>query len=345
MPSEARQFHIKPLMIDLQDRYVTAGALGGGLFVVARRLLGAIPLLLVTSFIVFSFLHLAPGSPEQVLLAGKNVNEATLQAIRDQYRLDDPFLTQYWTWLTNVLQGDLGDSIIFRDDVADVVGPRIAPTVQLAAYALVIILVVGLSLGIASGIRRHGPLDTTVSVFTLVGSSISTYVSGILLITIFSVALGWFPVFGLGEGGLDRLYHLTLPAIALAIALSAFVARCTRAGLGTALEQEFVETARSRGFSERRVIGKHAMRSALVPVVTIGGLVFGFLISGAVLVEYTFGLNGLGALLIQAVRTKDFAVVQAVTLLFTVTFILINLAVDLLYAVVDPRVRLQRRAA
>jgi peptide/nickel transport system permease protein len=180
---------------------------------------------------------------------------------------------------------------------------------------------------------------------TLFGSSVSTYVSGILLITIFSVALGWFPVFGLGDGGLDRIYHLTLPAIALAIALSAFVARVTRAGLGTALDQEFVETARSRGFSEKRVVGKHALRSALVPVVTIGGLVFGFLISGAVLVEYTFGLNGLGALLIQAVRTKDFPVVMAVTLLFTVTFILINLVVDVLYAVVDPRVRLQGRAA
>jgi peptide/nickel transport system permease protein len=310
-----------------------------------RRLLGAIPLLLATSFIVFSFLHLAPGSPEQVLLAGKNVNEETRQAIRDQYRLDDPFLVQYWTWLTNALQGDLGQSIIFRDDVSDVVAPRIAPTVELAVYALILIAIFGLGLGIASGIKRHGKLDTTVSIFTLIGSSISTYVSGILLITIFAVALGWFPVFGLGEPVLDRIYHLTLPAIALAIALSAFVARVTRAGLGTALGQEFVETARSRGFSERRVIGKHAMRSAMIPVITVGGLVFGFLITGAVLVEYTFGLNGLGALLIQAVRTKDFAVVQAVTLLFTFAFILINLAVDLLYAVVDPRVRLKQKAA
>ena len=311
----------------------------------ARRLLAAIPLLLATSFIVFSFLHLAPGSPEQVLLAGKNVNEATRQAIRDHYRLDDPFLTQYWTWLTNALQGDLGESIIFRDNVTDVVTPRILPTVELAVYALILIAIFGLGLGIAAGIKRHGPLDTTVSIFTLVGSSISTYVSGILLITIFAVALGWFPVFGLGDPGLDRIYHLTLPAIALAVALSAFVARVARAGLGSSLEQEFVETARSRGFSERRVIGKHGMRSAMIPIITVGGLVFGFLITGAVLVEFTFGLNGLGALLIQAVRTKDFAVVQAVTLLFTVAFILINLGVDLLYAVIDPRVRLRQKTA
>ena len=169
--------------------------------------------------------------------------------------------------------------------------------------------------------------------------------SGILLIAVFSVALGWFPVFGLGTSGLDRIYHLTLPAIALAIALAALVARTARASVGVAMEQEFVETARSRGFTERRVIGKHALRNGLIPVITISGLVFGFLISGAVLVEYTFGLNGLGALLIQAVRTKDFAVVQAITLLLTATFILINLAVDLLYVAIDPRVRLQRGGA
>jgi peptide/nickel transport system permease protein len=315
------------------------------LFYVVRRLLGAIPLLIVTSFIVFSFLHIAPGSPEQILLGGKNVNEETLQAIRDRYRLDDPFLVQYWTWLQNAATGDLGESIVFRDSVANVVGPRIVPTVELALYALVLIVIFGLPLGILTGIKRNTPVDTAVSGVVLVGSAISTYVSGILLIAIFAVALGWFPVFGLGDEGLNRIYHLTLPAIALAIALSCLVTRTTRASLGRTLDQEFVETARSRGFSERRVIGKHALRSALIPVLTITGLVFGFLIAGAVLVEYTFGLNGLGALLIQAVRTKDFPVVQAVTLLFTAAFIFINLAVDLLYALVDPRVRLQGKAA
>jgi peptide/nickel transport system permease protein len=308
---------------------------------VAKRLLGAIPLLLATSFIVFSFLHLAPGSPEQVLLAGKNVNLETLQAIRDRYRLDDPFLVQYWTWLQNAATGDLGESIIFRDTVANVVGPRVLPTVELALYALILIVIFGLPLGIVAGIKRDSLLDNAVSGVTLIGAAVSTYVSGILLIVVFSVALGWFPVFGLGEGGFARIYHLTLPAIALAIALGALVARCTRAALVKTLEQEFVETARSRGFSERRVVGKHALRSALIPVITITGLTFGFLIAGAVLVEYTFGLNGLGALLIQAVRTKDFPVVQGVTLIFTAAFILINLAVDVLYALVDPRVRLQ----
>jgi peptide/nickel transport system permease protein len=310
-----------------------------------RRLLGAIPLLVVTSFIVFSFLHIAPGSPEKVLLAGKNVDAETLQAIRDKYRLDDPFLVQYGHWLGNVVRGDLGDSIIFNDTVANVVGPRVVPTVELAAYALLLIVLFGVPLGIVAGIKRNTLVDTTVSSVVLVGSAISTYVSGILLIAVFSVALDLFPVFGLGEGLSGRLYHLTLPAVSLAVALSCLVTRTTRASLGKALDFEFVETARSRGFSERRVVGKHAMRSALIPVLTVTGLVFGFLIAGAVLVEYTFGLNGLGALLIQAVRTKDFAVVQAITLVFTAAFIVINLAVDLLYAAVDPRVRLQGKAA
>jgi peptide/nickel transport system permease protein len=307
-----------------------------------RRLLAAIPLLLLTSFIVFTFMHLAPGSPEEVLLGGRNVDQETLDAIRAHYHLDDPFLVQYWSWLKDAATGDLGESITFKDSVASVVGPRILPTVELALYALLLIVVFGLSSGIVSGIKRNSALDVTVSGITLVGSSIATYVSGILLIAVFAVALGWFPVFGLGEPGLDRIYHLTLPAIALAIALTALVSRSTRASLGLTLDQEFVQTARSRGFSERRVIGKHALRNALIPVLTITGLIFGFLISGAVLVEYTFGLNGLGALLIQAVQTKDFAIVQAVTLLFTATFIFINLGVDLLYAVVDPRVRLGR---
>ncbi|TMJ95369.1 MAG: ABC transporter permease [Actinobacteria bacterium] len=312
---------------------------------ILRRLAGAIPLLLVTSFIVFSFLHLAPGSPEQILLGGKNVDPETLQAIRDRYRLDDPFFVQYWTWLRHAVSGNLGESIIFRDSVVSVVGPRVVPTIELAAYALLLIIGFGLALGILAGIKRRTLTDTAASGIMLVGSSISTYVSGILLITVFSVALRWFPVFGLGNGGFDRVYHLTLPAIALAIALTALVARTMRASLGQTLAQEYVETARSRGFSERRVIGKHALRNALVPVITITGLVFGFLISGAVLVEYTFGLNGLGALLIQGVRTKDFAVVQAITLLFTVAFILINLGVDLHYALVDPRVRLSAKGA
>jgi peptide/nickel transport system permease protein len=311
---------------------------------VLRRLGAALPLLLLTSFVVFSFIHVAPGSPERILLGGKRVDAQTLEAVRSRYHLDDPFLAQYWHWLSNAVTGDLGESIAFRAPVWSVVSGRVAPTLQLAAYATVLIFVLGLLLGTVAALRRDRLADTVISVSALVLSSVSAYVAGILLIVFFAVDLGWFPVFGLGSGLLERIHHLTLPAVALALGLTALVARVTRTSMSRALDQEFVETARSRGLPKSTVVFKHALRSAFIPVLTISGLIAGYLISGAVLVEFTFGLGGLGSLLVEAVQAKDFAVVQAVVLIFTAAFVLINLLVDLLYAVVDPRVRLQQRA-
>jgi peptide/nickel transport system permease protein len=311
---------------------------------IVTRVLTAIPLLIVTSFVVFTFIHITPGSPEQILLGGKNVTPEQLDAIRDKYSLDDPFLTQYVKWIGNFVTGDFGDSVSSQIPVSDVIGPRIVPTLQLAVYAGAIIFVAGIGFGVLAALRRGRVADYLISGFALVGSSIATYVSAILLIVVFAEELGWFPTFGLGDGGLDRLYHLTLPAIALAVFLVALVLRVTRASMIDALTNEYVETARSRGLAERRVVGRHALRSALIPVLSISGLVAGYLISGSVLVEYTFGLNGLGAELIRAIETKDFAVVQAIALIFTFTFVLVNLVVDILYTLVDPRVRLHERA-
>jgi peptide/nickel transport system permease protein len=312
---------------------------------IVRRVLTAIPLLLITSFVIFLFIHITPGSPEQILLGGKNVSQDQLEAIREQYSLDDPFIVQYFTWLGNFLTGDLGDSISSQVPVGELIGPRIVPTLQLAAYAGTIILVFGIGFGILAALRRNQLLDYVISGLAILGSSIAAYVSAMVLIVVFASTLGWFPTFSLGDGGLDRLYHLTLPAIALAIALIALVLRVTRSAMVEALDQEYVETARSRGFTERRVVLRHALRSALIPVLSISGLVAGYLISGAVLVEYTFGLNGLGSLLIQAIESKDFAVVQTVALIFTFAFILINLVVDVLYMIADPRIRLAAEAA
>jgi peptide/nickel transport system permease protein len=306
-----------------------------------KRLLVVVPLLLMTSFVVFSFIWLAPGDPATMLLGGHSASAATLAAIDARYHLHDPFFMQYAHWLGGALHGDLGQSIAYKDTVWSVVSGRLVPTLELGVYATAIVLLFGLVLGIVSALRRGGPLDLSLSTVTLVLSSISAYVSAIVLISLMSVQLGWFPVSGLGQGFGDRLYHLTLPAIALAASLVALVARVTRSSMLRVLDEEFVENCRGRGFSERRVVLRHALRSAIVPVLTVSGLAAGYLISGAVLVEYTFGLNGLGALLIEAVRNKDFAVVQAVALIFTTAFILINLAVDLLYGLVDPRVRLE----
>jgi peptide/nickel transport system permease protein len=310
---------------------------------IVRRVLASIPLLLAASLVLFLLLHVAPGDPETALTGGRPLSQEARQALRERYHLDDSLPSQFGAWVRNVATGDLGESVAERDSVINVIRPRIVPTLQLAAYAFLLILIFGLGLGILAAVRRGRLPDVVASGITLAGSATSPYVSGILLITVFAAVLGLFPVFGLGDGGLDRLYHLTLPAIALAISLTALVARTCRAALATALDQEFVAVARSRGFNELRVVGRHALRNALAPVLTISGLTFGWLISGAVLVEYTFGLGGLGSLLISAVHSRDYAVVQGVALLFAVTFIAINLVIDVLYAIVDPRVRLGER--
>jgi peptide/nickel transport system permease protein len=222
-----------------------------------------------------------------------------------------------------------------------VIGPRVVPTLELTLLASLIIVLGGIGLGLLSALRAGGPLDLGVSLVVLVAAAVSPAIMALLLISVFAIELGWFPALGLGEGGVDRLEHLILPAFALAASLVALVARTTRISMIRTLNQEFIETARSRGLSNRTVVVKHAFRHALIPVVTISGLIAGYLLSGAVLVEFAFGLNGLGGLLAESVGSKDFAVVQAIALILVAAFLIINLVVDLLYALIDPRVRLQ----
>jgi len=295
--------------------------------------------LFAASIIVFLFLHLAPGDPATILLAGRPTTEEALTAVRAKYALDQPLPVQYLTWIGNVLRGDLGESIKGRDEVLNVLRPRLVTTLALTAYAAVLMLLIGIPLGIVSAVRRGGAVDATASFGALIVASIPPYVSGVVLIAIFAVALGWFPALGLGSGVADTFYHLTLPAIALALSAIAMVSRVTRVSMIGALATEYVETARIRGFSSRRIVLKHALRSALIPVVTVSGVVVGYLLSGAILVEYTFRLNGIGSLLVSSVQGLDYAVVQAIALIITAEFLVISLVVDILYAVIDPRVR------
>ena len=310
---------------------------------IARRALSSALLLLIISFVLFSFIHIAPGDPVTVLLGGHNVTAAQIATVRQHYHLNDPFLVQYMDWLRNVLHGDLGQSISSQAPVSAVVTPRILPTLELAGYAWLLVILAGVGGGIIAAVKQGKLVDSIVSTSTLIGSSIAPYVSGILLIVVFAATLQWFPVFGAGSGFGDRLYHLTLPAIGLAISLAAFVGRVTRSAMIEALRLEYVDTARSRGLGSRSVVLKHALRSALVPIVTVVGLATGYLLTGTVVVEYTFGLNGLGGELIDAIQANDFAVVQAIALLFTLAFIVVNLLADILYVVVDPRIRLGGR--
>lgn len=312
---------------------------------VARRLMALVVILFITSFLVFAGLHLAPGSPETFLLQGKTVSPETVASIRAQYHLDDPFLLQYVRWLGGIVRGDFGRSLVFRQEVSGLVLSRIPTTLMLTAYSAVLILSTGLALGALSALKR-GRTDQGVLVGTTIAAATPSFVAAIVLISLFSVRLRWFPAFGAGDGLLGHLRHLTLPAIALSLSYLALVARVTRSAMVEELGREHVETARARGIPESVILRRHVFRNALAPIVTISGLVVAGLVTAAVVVESAFGLNGLGSLLVQSVNVKDFPVVQAIALIMVAVFVITNLIVDLLYGVIDPRVRLgEDRAA
>jgi peptide/nickel transport system permease protein len=310
----------------------------------ARRLGGLVLTLLVSSFVVFSAVYLAPGSPIGFLTGGRSLSPETIQSIEEQYHLNDPFLTRYWDWLTGVLHGDFGQSIIFRQDVGPLISARVETTLLLVLMSAVLIIVVGVSLGALAALRG-GRTDTAVLLGGSVGIAVPSFVAAIVLISVFAVNLGWFPVFGAGSGFGDRLYHLVLPSIALALSSTAFVARVTRTTMRAELAREHVETARTRGIPERLVVRRHVFRNALIPITTVGGLTVASLIAGSVVVEQAFGLNGLGQFLIQSVNAKDFAVVQAISLILVVAFVVVNTAVDVTYTLIDPRVATERGLA
>lgn len=304
---------------------------------VARRLAGLVITLLVSSFVVFGAVYLAPGSPIGYLTGGRTLPPETVASIKAQYHLDDPFLTRYWDWLTGVVHLDFGQSIAFRQDVSSLLAPRIETSLLLVLLSALLIVASGVVLGSIAALRG-GRVDTAILLLGSVGIAVPSFVAAIVLITVFAVNLGWFPVFGPGDGLVDRLWHLVLPAIALALSSAAFVSRVTRTAMRAELAREHVETARTRGIPERLVVSRHVFRNALIPITTVGGLAVASLIAGSVVVEQAFGLNGLGQYLIQAVGSKDIAIVQAISLILVTAFVVINTLVDVAYALIDPRV-------
>jgi peptide/nickel transport system permease protein len=308
---------------------------------VLTRVAALVLTLLVASFLIFGALYLAPGDPA-TLLAGGRATPEVLEQIREANHLNDPVWTRYWDWLSGVLRGDLGESFVYRQSVTSLLAPRAGTTIYLVVYAAVIILGVGISLGLSSALRRR--LGAVVTVGTAVGMATPAFVAAILLITVFAVNLGWFPVFGSGEGFLDRLWHLTLPAIALALAWVAYVTQITKAAVREELAREHVETARSRGIPAPLIVRRHVFRNAMIPITTVAGLTVAGLIAGAVVVEQAFGLGGLGSFLVQAAGQKDFAVVQAIALLLVATFVIANAVVDLVNGLLDPRLRLSGKS-
>ena len=306
---------------------------------VAGRVLAIAGTLLATSVLVFASVHMAPGDPESFLLKGRPTTPEAVAAVRAQYHLDDSLPAQYLQWLGGVLHGDFGRSLQFRQDVGGLVADRLPTSGLLIAYAAVLMLVAGTALGVA-GALRPGIVDRAILLVTTAATATPAFVAAIVLISLLSINLGWFPAFGNGEGLLDRLYHLTLPAIALALSLVGLLARVTRSATLDELAREHVEVARSRGIPERLVVRRHVLRNALGPIVTVAGVVVSTLLVTTVIVETAFGLSGIGSLLVQAVTAQDFPVVQAICLLIVAAFVVTNLLVDLLYPLIDPRVRL-----
>jgi peptide/nickel transport system permease protein len=311
----------------------------------ARRAAMLVAALLVSSFVVFGSLDLAPGDPLSTLSGGRTLPPEAVAQLRAQYHLDDPFLERYVHWLGNVvLHGDLGTSIAFRENVTSVIGARIGVTFDLVLYAALIIVLLGVGLGVLSGLKK-GLLDTSIVVTTTVFAAVPSFVAAILLLSVFSVNLGWFPAIGSGDGGLDTIKHLTLPAIALALSAMAIVVRVTRVAVRTEMGREHVQTAVSRGIPYPQVVRKHVLRNAAIPVTTVVGITITSLIALSAVVERAFSLDGLGAALVQAALSKDFAVVQGIALIFVAAFVVANAIVDVLYAFMDPRVAIGSRAS
>jgi peptide/nickel transport system permease protein len=305
---------------------------------VARRLLRALGTLLVSSFLIFAALYLAPGSPIGYLTHGHTLSPGAIHSIEAQYHLNKPFLERYWLWLTGVLHGDLGRSTITRESVTSLLEPRLGVTFTLVAMGALLIVVGGIFLGVLAGVRGRRT-EGAVLAGTTIGMAIPSFVTATILINYFALKLGWFPVYGAGSGFGDRLWHLTLPAISLALGLVAYVALITRAAVRVEMGSEHSDTARGRGLREGLVIRRHVVRNAMIPVVTVSGITVASLVAGVAVVETAYELPGIGAYLVQSVNSNDFPVVQAICLILVVVYVVVNAVVDVLYLLLDPRLR------
>jgi peptide/nickel transport system permease protein len=308
---------------------------------IARRLLIAIPTLLLVSLFVFALQKLLPGDPV-LAMAGEERDPETLAFLREKYRLNDPIPVQYLTWLGNLLQGDLGISLRTNQPVLELIAQKLPVTIQLAIMAMIIAVAIGIPMGVLSAVKKGTAWDWVANAVALSGLSVPNFWLGILLILFVSVRLGWLPASGyvaFTEDPLRSLQTTIMPAFVLGTALAAALMRHTRSAMLGVLSTDYVRTARAKGLLERAVVLRHAFRNALVPIVTLSTLLFGELLAGAVLTEQVFTIPGFGKLIVDAVFTRDYAVVQGVVLCAAVGFILMNLLADVAYVLLNPRLR------
>ena len=299
---------------------------------VVRRLLLLIPVVIGVSIVSFSIMHMIPGDPARII-AGEGATVEDIMSIRIKYGLDRPLIEQYFRFMKGVITNDLRSIRTERPILTELL-PRFTNTAQLALVSIIISSVIGMTLGIVSAVKRNSWIDTFSMVFSLVGVSMPIFWLGILLIILFAVTLRWLP-----SGGKGGVEHLILPALTLGLATSAIIARMTRASVLEVLNQDYVRTVVAFGLPKRKIIYKYVLRNALIPVVTVIGLQFGYLLGGAVLTESVFGWPGLGRFVVDSIFSRDYIAVQVGIMMIATTFVLVNLLVDLVYALIDPRLR------
>lgn len=311
------------------------------LIYIVKRIGQSVPVLVILSAIVFGMVHLAPVDPAVVMAGGHQTSQATLAAVRKRYHLDRPIYVQYLYWAKDAISGNLGESFVLKVNVSKLILDRLPISLKLIGLSFLVNILVAFPLATFAAAYEGSWVDYVASIVALVGASAPVFFTGIAGILLFSFQLGWLPAFGMGDSGgiVQQLKSLIMPSAALGLNLVALSARILRSSLGDALRTDYVRTAKAKGLSGTVVLFKHAMRNSLLPVVTILGLEIGFLVVGTVLVEYTFGLGGLGSLIVNAVQANDFPVVQGTTLFVAVVFMILNLFVDVFYAVLDPRIQ------
>ena len=300
---------------------------------VIKRLLGLIPTLFIVSVLVFLFVHMLPGDPAR-LIAGPEADAQVIELVRQQLGLDQPLYHKFWHYSSNAVQGDFGLSMVSRGPVADEIASRFMPTLWLTITSMVWAVIFGMAAGIIAAVWRNRWPDRLSMTIAVSGISFPAFALGMLLIQVFSVELGWLPTVGA-----DSWQNYILPSLTLGAAVAAVMARFTRASFVDVLSEDYMRTARAKGVSETWVVLKHGLRNAMIPVVTMMGLQFGFLLGGSIVVEKVFNWPGLGRLLVDSVEMRDYPVIQAEILLFSLEFILINLVVDVLYAAINPAIR------
>jgi peptide/nickel transport system permease protein len=312
---------------------------------ILRRILIAIPILIAISFIIFSMQQLSPGDPVNAYLPPDlPVPEAQKEALRRQLGLDQPFLTRYGYWLRETLQGNLGTRIKTHEDVTDSISARIGATLLLMGTAMTIGTLLGVTFGVLAAVRQYSFLDGFLTIFAFLGISMPVYLTGLLGLYFFALRFGWFPAGGYSTPGQpfsiqDRLEHLVLPAVIIAINYIAQTMRYTRSAMLEVLSLDYVRTARAKGLADWIVIGRHALRNALLPIVTIIGAYIPNLIGGAIFIESIFGWPGLGRLLLDGVESRDFPLIMGLTFVLAIVILAVNIITDVVYAIVDPRIR------